>query len=45
MNLSKVFGTAFASGVLDCGALPRTEDHIDHPMHGPARFWADPPPG
>ena len=44
MNLSKSFGTAFTSGILDGSQLP-PDRIVDHRLDGPARFWADPPPG
>lgn len=43
MNLPKSFGNAFFDRVLEVLAV--TDPDIDHRLDGPARFWADPPPG
>jgi len=45
MNLSKSFGMAFADGILDGSVMLRPDRIVDHRLDGPARFWADPPPG
>jgi hypothetical protein len=45
MNLTKSFGNEVADGVLEDNAVDPPERVADHRQDGPARFWADPPPG
>jgi hypothetical protein len=45
MNLSKSFGMAIADGILVGSTVLPPDRRADHRLDGPARFWADPPPG
>ncbi len=45
MNLTKSFGMVFAGKILDGSAMAPPDRIVDHRLDGPARFWADPPPG
>ena len=45
MNLSKSFGMEIVNGHLTGAGAPRPDRIVDHRLDGPARFWADPPPG
>ena len=45
MNLSKSFGNEVVDGFLEDTVAPAPDRIVDHRQDGPARFWADPPPG
>jgi hypothetical protein len=45
MILSKSFGNEIVDRVLEAMTACSPERDVDHGSVGPARFWADPPPG
>ncbi len=45
MNLSKSFGNEVVDGLSEAASARPPERIVDHRQDGPARFWADPPPG
>ena len=45
MYLSKSFGMVTANGDLTGTGMLPPDRIVDHRLDGPARFWADPPPG